>query len=177
MKSAAIFFTWHKDCCFCIIMYACSVKNNRKPQVQHFIFAEGIILVVLNFLPAQTNGKWAGVAVVILHVSLLWQADAEISLVRVRSPFLLIEIESLSSLRSNRHLSYKLKTRKTRRLPWRCNKVACDTSTWWQAVSPTSRFANPWTSYVVALGGKTSAALVCPSFSQPWYKKGRYMSI
>ena len=111
------------------------------------------------------------VAVVILHVSLLWQADAEISLVRVRSPFLLIEIESLSSLRSNRHLSYNLKTRKTRRLPWRCNKVACDTSTRWEAVSPASRFTNPWTSYVVALGGKTSAVLVCPSFSQPWYKK------
>ena len=88
----------------------------------------------------------------------------------VRSPFLLIEVGSISSLRSNLYLSYNLTTWNTKRLPWRRNEVACNASTWWPIVSQTLS-SGSLTSYVVPLRSETSTVHVYASFSQPWYKK------
>ena len=100
-----------------------------------------------------------------------WLGDKlDKSLMRVSSPFLLIEVGSISSLRSKMYLSSNLTTWNTRRLPWRRNEVACDASTWWPVVSQTLS-SGSLTSYVVPLRSETSTVHVYASFSQPWYKK------
>ena len=100
-----------------------------------------------------------------------WLGDKlDKSLMRVSSPFLLIEVGSISSLRSKMYLSSNLTTWNTRRLPWRRNAVACDASTWWPVVSQTLSSGSQ-TSYVVPLRSETSTLHVYASFSQPWYKK------